>query len=286
MADDALSGAVERLAAVMAGAHDERLGRPWAWGAYTEEGARFAALRACEELRALAVRVAHERDAAGNAPTQAQRILAQYHAAYHDLWGALAGLDEAALALPPAESAWPVRTTLGHMVGGDAGFFVLCSYALEQHRGGNPDPSEPPEAFWHATLGDEAVFDAVMGGPLDELRTFHATLHGRILTLLSAVRDDELELPARYWEPDPMPLRFRLHRFESHLRQHTVQVDTTLQATGRAPGEGRRLARLLYAALADVEGALIGAESTLAGEQAQVAEAVAALADEIAAVMG
>lgn len=286
MADDALSVAVERLAAVMAGADDERLGRRWTWGAYEDEGARFAGLRACEELRALAVRVAHERDAAGNPPTQAQRILAQYHAAYRDLCAALVGVDEVAFALPPREGEWPVREALGHMVAADGGFFVACSYALEQHRGGNADPGQPPEAHWYTTLGDEQVFNAVMTGPLDEVRAFHAGLHSRILALLSTVRDDELELPARFWEPEAMPLRFRLHRFESHLRQHTVQVDTTLAALGHAPGEGRRLARLLHAALADAEGAALGAEGTLGAEQARLAEALAALGEEIAAVMG
>jgi hypothetical protein len=64
-----------------------------------------------------------------------------------------------------------------------------------------------------------------------------------------------------------MPLRFRLHRFEEHLRQHTVQLDKTLAAIGRPPTEAHRLVRNIYNALADVE---------LANEAAEELGAVAA----------
>jgi hypothetical protein len=49
-----------------------------------------------------------------------------------------------------------------------------------------------------------------------------------------------------------MPIRFRLHRFEEHLRQHTIQLDKTLAAI-RPPTEAHRLVRNIYNALADVE---------------------------------
>jgi hypothetical protein len=50
-----------------------------------------------------------------------------------------------------------------------------------------------------------------------------------------------------------MPLRFRLHRFEEHLRQHTIQIDKTLVGIGKPPTEAHRLVRNVYNALADVE---------------------------------
>jgi hypothetical protein len=284
MAASELERAVARLAAVSA-ADDERLGRAWAWGAYRQEGARFAALRSCEELREHAVRAAHARQLAGRGPTQAQRILAQYHAAFRDLEGALAGLDEAALTLAPAEGEWPVRTAVVHMTEADAGFLVSIGYALGQHRAGNAEPGQPPEAYWVATLGDEAAYNAVVGGAFAELRAAHRELHDHILAAFAGIADDEIDLPSRYWEPEPMPLRFRLHRLESHLRQHTVQVDNTLAAIGRAPREGRRLARLLYTALADAEGAVIGAEGTLGAKRADLAAVLATRAEELAVVL-
>ena len=55
-----------------------------------------------------------------------------------------------------------------------------------------------------------------------------------------------------------MPVRFRLHRFDSHMRQHTIQVQKTLDMLGRRPNEARRLLRLIYNALAKVEAARLG----------------------------
>lgn len=280
-----LAGAAVRLAAVTAAASDEALGRGWAWGAYAEEGARFAALRAAEELRALAVRIAAEREAAGNTLTQAQRILAQYHAAYRELQGALLGLDDEALNPAPAVGEWSAREALAHIAEADAGFLVCCGWSLGRHRAGDAAPSIPPNAYWEATLAAEADFAAALSGPLDGLCALHADLHRRILAELGGIADHEVDLPSRYWEPEPLPLRFRLHRLESHLRQHLVQIDGALAAIGRAPGEGRRLARLLYAALADAEGAAIGAETTLDTERAALAAALSARAEEVAAVL-
>jgi hypothetical protein len=61
-----------------------------------------------------------------------------------------------------------------------------------------------------------------------------------------------------FWETQPMSLRFRLHRFDSHLRQHTIQMEKTRQMLGLPHPEALRLWRMIYAALAEVEGAGLG----------------------------
>jgi hypothetical protein len=55
-------------------------------------------------------------------------------------------------------------------------------------------------------------------------------------------------------------MRPLLQRYEAHFIQHTVQIDKTLMAIGRAPTESRRLLRKIQAALAEAEGMMIGAE--------------------------
>jgi hypothetical protein len=65
------------------------------------------------------------------------------------------------------------------------------------------------------------------------------------------------------WDVD---VRFRLHRFASHLVEHTVQCEKTLDALGRRQAEGRRIVRRITAALGELEG--LGA-----GDQARVIEA-------------
>ena len=73
---------------------DAEMGKPWAWRMYDEEGLRFALLMTHHELRDLAVRLAAARD---RAPSQAQRILAQYHQAYRDMTAVLATVPTAKL---------------------------------------------------------------------------------------------------------------------------------------------------------------------------------------------
>ena len=82
-----------------------------------------------------------------------------------------------------------------------------------------------------------------------------------------------------------MSLRFRLHRFDSHLRQHVVQIEKTLESIGRSPNEAQRLLRLIYAALAEVEGATIGDWEVGAALRHEAAEEIAARAGEIADIL-
>jgi hypothetical protein len=140
---------------------------------------------------------------------------------------------------------------------------------------------------YDAILGiDEAAEEAILHGPLAELQSFHARLHGRVLRELAETGDHELDLPSIYWESAPMSLRFRLHRFDSHMRQHTVQIDKTLHDLGHGPTEARRLLRLIYAALAEAEAVLFGATDLGPALQEPAANAIAAITAEIAAVMG
>jgi hypothetical protein len=112
-----LAQTVEKFAQVVQGVPDAELDREWAWGDYDSEGIRFAFFRAYEELRELAVKIAIERAAHGPAVSSAQRILAQYHAAYRDLAVALLGITPDATERAPAEGEWRLREVVAHIVG-------------------------------------------------------------------------------------------------------------------------------------------------------------------------
>ena len=102
LTDNPLARAVEQFTTVTQNALDADLDRAWAWGAYTDEGIRFAFFRIYEELRELAVKTMAERLVRGTAPSPTHRILAQYHTAYRDLQAAL-------IALPVGAADWPKR---------------------------------------------------------------------------------------------------------------------------------------------------------------------------------
>jgi hypothetical protein len=250
--------AVEELVRATARLSDEDMGREWKWQTYDEEGLRFSLLMTHHELRDLAVRLAARQE---RAPSQARRILAQYHQSYRDLTGVLAGVRGEDLDRAPAEGEWPLREALIHMIGAEHGFLSVSRIALDRHRAGKP--GEPTDDEWtaaRAPYGEarKASEAALKTGAIEQIRDAFATIHIRVLRELGDIADDEVDLPAWFWD-GAMPIRFRLHRFEEHLRQHTIQLDKTL-AVVRPPTEAHRLIRNIYNALAEVESSDAAAE--------------------------
>jgi hypothetical protein len=90
---------------------------------------------------------------------------------------------------------------------------------------------------------------------------YHHGLHRGILEEFSQIADEELVLPSTFWEETRFPIRHRLQRYEAHFVQHTVQIDKALVEIGQAPTESKRLLRKIFAALAEVEGWMIGVET-------------------------
>ena len=286
MTDTTLAGAVDAFADLTQHLDDADLNQPWAWGSYDEEGVRFAFFRVFEELRTLAVQLEQDRQEAGLPPSSAQRILALYHSAYRDLYAAMRGVAAATLDTPPAEGEWPARQALAHIVGADAGFFTVLVNALNQLRAGVSNPVKMNLEVYEEILGMEATEeDNILEGPLPGIMHFHSVIHARILAELADIGEEELALPSVYWESGPLSLRFRLHRFEAHMRQHTVQIDKTLAALGHGPTEARRLLRMIYSALAGAEGVLIGAEDLGADRVRDTAATIAGYTAEITAVL-
>ena len=281
-----LAQSVEAFAHLTQSLTDADLDRAWAWGDYDSEGVRFAFFRIYEELHTLAVKLAQDRASSGRPASSAQRILALYHAAYRDLQAALLGVPIELFDYPPAEGEWFIRRVLKHIVSADAAFFAVITHALNQLRSGVTQPVALTQAAYDAILGiDEAEEEAILTGPLAPLQAFHHELHGRILHELAGIGEHEIDLPSMFWEGYPMSLRFRLHRFDAHMRQHTVQIDKALRDLGQEPTEARRLLRLIYAALAEAEGAVIAADDLGVDLQQQTASAIAAFTAEIAPLL-
>jgi len=112
-----------------------------------------------------------------------------------------------------------------------------------------------------------------MDGSFKDMLAFHRKFHPKIIQEFSIITDDELELPSTFWEETRFPIRHRLHRYEAHFIQHTVQIDKTLIAIGQAPSETKRLIRYAFAALAEVDANLIG-EDNLQEECSQLAKEI------------
>lgn len=270
--------AVERLVRASVHLTDADLDRPYAWEEYDEEGLRFALLAAHLQLRETTATVAAARLGAGKPFSEAQRILAQVHEAYRDLTGALAGTTEAELDAAPPNEQWPLREILKHVLGAEYGFLAAILTALDATRSGRP--SEPDEAAFKA---HRRPAEDPTGSRADALNALFRS-HVTILRALDGVTDTDLATPSWFWEDKGYSVRFRMHRFEEHLRQHTIQVDKTLVALGHPPTEAERLVRNLYTALAGLEsvsGAGVGEE--LLKECAGRIDAIAAEVERVSA---
>src|SRR5512138_3856720 len=123
MPTPALAAAVAAFAQATAGIADADLERDYAWRYHDEEGLRFALIGAYHELRDLAATTATERAAHGPAITLAQRVLAQYHAAYRDLQAILLGVSDADASREPAPGEWPLWVVVWHIMGAEQSFF-------------------------------------------------------------------------------------------------------------------------------------------------------------------
>jgi uncharacterized damage-inducible protein DinB len=273
-----LAQAVEAFALTGVRFSDGALEKRWQWESY-DEGARFAFFLTYQELRDLATRTAAQRATQGPAMTSAQRILAQHHLAYRDLCGLLVGVDEDELDREPAEGEWSLRVVLGHIIDAEQGFLSVIRYALERERSGDGRPLEMPES-------DDDMEDETDNSQetLKQILANYDMLHFQILHELSNIKEDELRVPSAFWEDFPMEVRFRLHRFDAHLRQHTIQVEKTLADIGHQLREAERLVRIIYGALGEAEGTRIGARTTNADQWRDTAMTITKRASEIAKV--
>jgi hypothetical protein len=275
-----LTASVLDFTKIFASVPDVELDRPWPWKG-NDEGVRFAFFVVNLELRELAVRL----NSQCNPMQPVEQILSQYHAAFLDLQAALYGLSDEDANLAPSEKDWTLKRLLAHIVSTEIGFTAVIRHALKGHRAAawTTAPMTAKDGIELTGLS-ETEYGELMQGSYKNLLSYHQTLHSQITTEFSHISTAELDLPAIFWEPEPFPIRYRLHRYESHLRQHIIQIDKTLPVIQRAPSEVRRLIRMLYAAQAEVDGILIAGSDSLQTCQPTI-NTINVIAGEIAQIL-
>jgi hypothetical protein len=280
-----LAAAVAQVAGAAGGLSDADLNQPFRWEAH-QEGVRFALLGAMHELRTLAVTLADIRRRAGPPLTRAHHALGQYLVAYRDLEAALLGVTAEEYEAAPAPGEWPLRYVYGHMVGVERNFFALVHYGLRRQREDGDLPAKLPDGEADRLISPFAEFNELMDkGTLEELAVHHAARRDRMLAEFAGISDVEIDGPSIWWEGEPYTLEYRFHRFDAHLRQHTIQVEKSRDQLGRSATEARRLVRQVYAALAECEAALIGAPDTGASEIAVTTDSIRRLAEGLTAAV-
>lgn len=208
---------------------DERLAQParWSWPARTaDRDARYALYHALEaEQRAVID--------APRAPSEAARILSLAQAAFGDLCGLLAGRRDDVLDRVPAEGEWSVRRTLAHAIAVERSYRASAGYARDRRPDEPlklPDDRRPPPDPAHTA------------GSFGDILERFAEQRAETDATLAPLTDAQLALPTM-WGSYEVDLRHRLHRFASHLAEHTGQIEKGLVALGDQGTDARRIAR-------------------------------------------
>jgi hypothetical protein len=257
---------------------DKALERTWMWRE-RELDVRYGIYRAAETVEAATA----ELDAALAARLLAARPLAARRIAPATIarWvlqGRLAALDDGILDRVAMDGEWTVRQVLGHTIDGQRSYGWFTRWWLALPMGPNR-PTKVPDEVAKAS-------DAELSGEeVDGLGTL-AELRGRLDDVLDewgqrlgSTPDEALATAAR-WSNTPVDIGFRLGRWSSHIAEHTIQLDKTLDWLGYRPTEVERIVRELYAAWGRLESRLFPGASTTADVDAILARAAETLVTE------
>jgi hypothetical protein len=274
----AARGVVDQALQLVVGLPDAALERPWRWRD-DDADVRYGLYRLHELFEEAAAAAAR----AGGRTTQAGLILGQATAAGWELHGLLLPLADL-LDRDPGAGEWTIRQTLTHVLSVQWSYAVRTAYAVHRRRHDAALPLVAPDELLRRPSDQEAG-----AGDLAALRR---RLDGWLdagVGWLVEVDDDESMAAPTTWVDYPVDVRFRLHRWSSHLREHAVQVEKTLGALGRQPTEAERVVRLVAAAYGRAEAEAIarpGAEAAALAALSRAADAARRHADELRAAAG
>jgi len=237
---------------------DSTLERSWRWRPtdHVDEEVRYGFYRIHERFETAIGAIAVGRSEAPPDPIgPAVPALGAMAAARWDLHGALAPLAAGDWDADPRGGEWTIREALGHIIGSQRSYgwfnaWYLSRPALEGKA------TRPPEGFLPPEPTEEAE---AAGSPLDASARLDAIVDACIAA--NAGLDHAALHVGALWGGQQVTIDFRLGRYGSHIREHTVQVDKTLVLLGREPSEVERLVRLVLATYGRLEGLIVGRPS-------------------------
>ncbi len=168
---------------------------------------------------------------------EASRILTLAQIAFGSLRGLLAGVDDDLLDRAPAAGEWSLRETLVHAIGVERSYRANTQHALV--RGGDEPLTLPADRRPKPDPADTS------GGALDILAAF-AARRAETDVALAGLDEQQLTRPSK-WGPyevaHHVDVRFRLHRFASHIVEHTVQCEKVIESLGITLTDPRAVVR-------------------------------------------
>jgi hypothetical protein len=175
--------------------------------------------------------------AAPRARTESARILGLAQSAFGDLRGLLAGLEDALLDRAPAKGEWSLRETLAHLIEVERSYRASTEYALARTAA---EPVKAPDA--RRPKPDPAD----TAGGIADIVARVASRRAETDTRLGDLAEADLSRPT-IWSGFPVDVRHRLHRFASHITEHTYQCEKAIRALDAYGGDARTICRRIGA---------------------------------------
>jgi hypothetical protein len=220
-----------RMVAAMA---PERLGSPSPWrGVPLPLGHQLGWLAEGDETRRVAIE--HSDRWLAQPPSYAQRALVIGSASFGRLLGTFAGVTEELFERQPAPGEWGLREALAHVIAVSKRYLVGVEYAVARQNRGGEGPLRPPADAMPPSSGETERH-----GTMAEMLNRLVATRDEIVRRVGAVADADLDAPGD-WASAPVDVRFRIHRFAAHDREHTAHLRKIHQQLGWQQNEAQLL---------------------------------------------
>ena len=234
---------------------DDDLTKPWPWKGGSEEEVRYGFYRIAESFELAGIEAGTQIRTGGGERGRAADRIAPVTAARWDLQGILVTLRDSAWDQDPGNEEWTIRQTMAHLIESQRYYGVGTAWWQKQAFPAN-DPALPPVAPESVYEGLPTEEEEGAGTP-SEVRERLDVVVDDASAALGGLPSEHLSIAAR-WSGFAVDIDFRLGRWSSHLREHTVQVEKTLAMLGHQPTEVDRLVRLILAAWGRAESEVYG----------------------------
>lgn len=261
-----LMAAVRDLASIT----DADLPTEWDWKGDSDEEIRYGFYRILEIFERAGIDAATAVRATGVDRGRAADLIAPATAARWDLQGILIQLPDEAWDADPGGGEWTVRQTLGHVIGGQRGYAIATAWWQGQALPADDNlPDVRPQAYEGRPTDEEEA-----AGTAEEVRAHLDELLDESTVRLAGMPADQLGYGTR-WAGFAVDIGFRIGRWSSHFREHTIQVEKTMVMIGHTPTEVDRLIRLILAEWGRAEQVVYGSPAVAGLHELATAAAAA-----------
>jgi hypothetical protein len=234
---------------------DASLGHAWTWDGNAVD-IRYSFYRAFEMIEGATS--AANRALAGAPSSEARDAVTAATASRWQLHGVLATLDEADLDADPGNDEWTIRRTMGHIINSQRGYAWGSAWWLSvRDEPRFEGPQRAPEDAFPSGFPEE---EDEPTGTLAEVRAKLDEIVDATSARYTTLTDDDM-LVKSGWSGFPVTIGFRQWRWSSHIAEHTVQIEKTIDMLGRRRSEVDWLVRLIAAAYGRLEATVFGRES-------------------------